>query len=394
MLKKNFGFVMPRFGSGIVGGEATLAGGLAKRLALEGHSVTVVATCAKDNRTWDNFFPVGSTVEDGIKVHRFPVDQRDLEKWIPLQIQISEGRSLTVQQQLVWIEESVNSKLLYKWLNQHAYSFDYLFFIPYLFGTTFWGSLLQQNKAILIPCLHDESYAYLEIIYHMFKSVKGCIFNAPSEQLLANRLYGKVSGGVVGLGFDSLPKTTWYPYFQEDFPYVLYLGRKETMKGVPLLLDLFCYYKSIRPSKLKLVIAGGGDFADLGRDSYLDRNDIIDITRVDEDQKQQLLKHAICLLQPSCMESFSIVIMEAWRHSTPVIVSGASEVMLQHVIESKGGLFFRDLHEFVGALDLFIKNSDIRVTLGNNGRRYVANTYSWSSVMDRLYQVIETIEAN
>ena len=107
--KKRYAFVPPRFGENIGGGAETLVASLASRLAARGDDIEVFTTCACDNRTWENIFPEGESFECGVKVRRFKVDERNLDIWIPLQIRISEGLRLSIDEQLEWMAHSVNS---------------------------------------------------------------------------------------------------------------------------------------------------------------------------------------------------------------------------------------------------------------------------------------------
>lgn len=383
---RRYAFVLPRFGEGIVGGAETLAGELARQLKLRGDHVEVWTTCARDNRTWENAFPPGKTEAFGVSVTRFLVDERNLDVWVPLQIRLADGMSLSLEDQFSWLENGVNSRQLYGHIANNASSFDAIFFAPYLFATTFWGSLVRPEKSWLIPCLHDEHYAYVESIASMFRKVGRCLFNALPEQELAERLYGPLVGAEVGMGFDTFEESylqTVRPYFSDSFPYLVYFGRKETGKNAQLLIDNFVGLKSqnLVPHDLKLVIAGGGSFSDLERDSVLLRGDIVDLAQVSEEEKQRLLRHAVALCQPSQMESFSIVLMEAWRAGTPVIVHADCPVTSGHVINSGGGLYFRSPEDFYGAARELIQNPALREALAQSGKDYVATRYSWETVL-------------
>jgi len=73
-------FVVPRFGRDVVGGAETLVRGLVTRALGPGDQATVATTCAVDHATWRNVLPAGESVEDGIRVLRFPVGARDAER--------------------------------------------------------------------------------------------------------------------------------------------------------------------------------------------------------------------------------------------------------------------------------------------------------------------------
>ena len=392
--RRKYGFVCPRFGEGVIGGEVTLIRELASHLVQKGNPVEIMTTCAKDNRTWENEYPEGKDVAYGINVSRFKVDERDLEAWIPRQINISEGMNLDIEDQLLWMQHSVNSSSLYRYILQVADDFDALFFIPYLFGTTFWGSLLRPDKSYLIPCLHDESYAYTDVVASMFRQVSGAIFNAEPEQELANRLYGTIRGGSVGMGFEP-PKDveSLTPYFEEDFPYIIYVGRKETGKNVHLLIDYFIEAKdsNLLPKELKLVVAGGGSFSDLNRPQALERGDVIDVERLSETDKRRLIKHSVALCQPSCNESFSIVLMEAWLLGVPVIVNADCEVTRYQVKRSGGGLYFCSAKEFGSVTNEIYTNKEMRNKMAEAGKQFVLTEYAWDAVIERFDKVMDEL---
>jgi len=223
-------FVIPRYAASIGGGAETLMRALAIELQASGKSVEVFATCALDHRTWDNHYPAGEVEEDGLKVHRFEVDERNLDIFIEKEQKIARGLPLSSAEQIVWLRNSVNSMALYQRLIERQDDFDFFFFAPYLFGTTFWGSMLLAKKSVLVPCLHDEGYAYLPIMRAMFRRVKGVMWNAEPEATLAKEIYRlpdlNNKGFAVGMGFKErltkrrniLPSKSYFLYSSETKP--------------------------------------------------------------------------------------------------------------------------------------------------------------------------------
>lgn len=394
--QRRFAFVVPRFGAGIAGGAETLIGGLARKLAERGDRVEVWTTCARDHRTWENEFPCGVSHEDGVLCRRFAVSPRNIDVWIKHQIAISQGIKPALEDQLDWLSQGVNSSGLYEQIALNAPFFDALFFGPYLFSTTFFGALIAPEKSVLIPCLHDESYAYLESLSSMFRQVRGAVFNAPAEGRLARELYGEIAGAHAGLGFELWPQSeieALTPYFKDNFPYLLYLGRKETGKNAQQLIDDFIVFKSSHAHRqdLRLVICGGGDFSDLMRPQALKRCDLIDLTAVSERDKRRLIRHCQVLVQPSRNESFSIVLMEAWLLGRPVLVNGLCPVTREHVLQSAGGLYYSSPAEFSAALDFLLESPELAYNLGQAGLEYVSREYSWQAVLRRFDQAVEEI---
>jgi glycosyltransferase involved in cell wall biosynthesis len=362
------------------------------RLAARGDRVDLLTTCARDNRTWANHYPSGEERIGELRVVRFPVDQRNLDAWVPVQCAIHEGKNVSYDDQLTWMQHSVNSSELYAHIAHHGEGYDAIFFGPYLFGTTMWGSQICPHKSVLIPCLHDEAYAYLDVISAMFRRVRGCLFNAEPEMHLARSLYGDIPGGVVGMGFDmpSLDEVERLaPLPDRPRPYIVYLGRKEMGKNVQVLVDFFCRAKDrgMLPPELQLVVLGGGSFSDLHRPQALQRDDVVDLPHADESDKQRLLRHALYLCQPSVNESFSIVLMEAWMVGTPVVVHGECPITKGHVVESGGGLYFSSAEDFIGVTQYMVQEGEKRLEFARLGRDYVAQSYSWSATLERFDQV-------
>jgi glycosyltransferase involved in cell wall biosynthesis len=215
---------------------------------------------------------------------------------------------------------------------------------------------------------------------------------------LARSIYGDIPGGVVGMGF-TFPTPaeveSLEPYFEDPFPYILYLGRKETGKNVHLLIDSFCEAKGegLIPDNVKLAILGGGSFEDLHRPEVLARGDVIDLPHVSERDKQRLLKYALYLCQPSTNESFSIVIMESWMMGTPVVVHANCAVTRHHVVESGGGLYFSSSQDLAGVTKYFLSDSRARSRHADAGARYVATEYAWSAVLRRFDKTLQSLSS-
>ncbi|MCB0324057.1 MAG: glycosyltransferase family 4 protein [Bdellovibrionales bacterium] len=381
-------FVLPRYGKSIGGGAETLAGEIARRYAQRNidrgvaPGVEVLTTCARDHRTWANYYEPSTVEEDNLVIRRFPVDERDLEKFIHAEIAVRDGRTLTLEEQLDWLAHSVNSRELYRYILAQGASFDALLFAPYLFATSFWGALIHPEKSILIPCLHDEPYAYFPVFQPLFRSVRGIICNAEPERTLVTNVFSGVDKerrtAVVGMGFDSEPLTADSESRQRT--HLLFSGRKETGKNLDLLLEWYRRYRESAPNPVDLVLIGAGEI------DFLDQlpEGVKDYGFVSEAEKLSLMRSALCLCQPSVNESFSIVLMEAWLQGTPVIVHADCAVTRHHAVVSGGGLYAGSAAEFSGAVRFLVDCPAQVEQLGAAGRRYVENEYNWTSVLRRF----------
>ena len=385
------GFVVPRYGAEIVGGAETLARGFALRLPQDRFAVEVLTTCARDHHTWKNAHPAGATEDGAVTVRRFPVSARDVGTFHQVQQRMSDGLPLELDDEIEWARGSVNSEELYAYVAAEHERFDALLFLPYLFGTTLLGTQLAPERSVLIPCLHDEPFAYLRLVSHMFRSVRGAIFNSAPERSLARRLFGTASDApVVGFGFDvPVPASDAVPALRSrygiDGDYLLYFGRKEGGKNLPLLLD---YFRDCRDAGrgLTLVVAGDGTIDPSSRP-----DGVVDLPRLDEDEKAAACAGALALCQPSVNESFSIVMMEAWLQGTPTLVNARSAVTRHHVALSNGGLYFDGPREFAAEVQYLRDERESAREMGRQGRDYVVEQYAWDRVVARFEHALDRL---
>jgi len=377
-------FVVPRYGGEIVGGAETLARGFAERLPADRYQVEVLTTCARDHHTWKNVLPPGEHELGGVLVRRFPVSPRDVVAFLAIQQRMSEGFPLDLEAELAWAAGGVNSEELYEFLARERDHYDVFLFLPYLFGTTLLGSQVDPDRSVLIPCLHDEPFAQLRVVAHLFRSVRGVLFNSAPERSLARRLFG-VSGEapVVGFGFDATASApgaaaSFRARYGIDGDYLLYFGRKEGGKNLPLLLECF---RACRDGgeDVSLVVAGDGSI-----DPATRLEAVVDLPRLSEAEKSAACAGALALCQPSTNESFSIVIMEAWLQATPVLVNASCPVTRHHVALADGGLYFDDVTSFAAEVRYLRRHRDHAGELGRQGRDYVLENYSWEQVVGRF----------
>ncbi|HMO17284.1 MAG TPA: glycosyltransferase [Oligoflexia bacterium] len=386
--------VLPRYGSSLGGGAETLVRELFLALnkdpfLLPYLSLEVLTTCAVDHRTWENALPAGPSEEDGILIRRFLVDDRNLEVFIGAEQKLNKGFQLSSSEQISWLENSVNSSALYEFLITEEKKYDLIFFAPYLFGTSFWGSQLVRDKAVLVPCLHDEAYAYLPVFRNLFRHVRGVMWNAAPEEELANNLYNipglRDKGIEVGMGFESSSSDVSRVHSPHPRPYILYSGRKETGKNLHYLIDCYEDYRSKSSDPFDFLIIGSGsiDF----------RNDlpsgVYDKGFVSENEKKIILSNASLFVQPSTNESFSIVLMEAWLEGTPVLVHSDCAVTTHHVRKSGGGYFFRSKQEFNDILTKIKNDPSESIIKGESGKKFVSEVYSWEAVKTRFLKGLQ-----
>ena len=384
-------FVCPRFAEGAtVGGAETLLRWQAERAAQAGRRVTFLTTCAKNHFTWANELPAGAKQVGPIAVHRFPVNEdRDIQAFLCVQTAITCGGPVSADDERMWIENSVNSRELCRYLETHLEDFDRVVAGPYLFGLTVAISRIAGPKFMLVPCLHDEGFARVGLIRRMFEAAGSIGFNAEPERALASRLYTLKPGrsAVIGMGIPSfdVPADEFARRRGLLEPYLIYSGRREGGKGTPLLMDYFALFRKRFDRPLKLLLTGSGE----AHPPASVRNDVIDLGFLPEEEKREAMAGAVAFCHPSVNESFSIVQLEAFMARTPALVHGMCEVTTFHCRQARAGLWFRTYPEFEESLLRLLDQPELRLALGEAGRRYVLERYTYEAVTRKLLDALD-----
>lgn len=388
---KKIGFVIPWYADGIPGGAEMELREVAGHLHSAGVRLEILTTCVREFASdWSrNYYKEGlDKTVNGITIRRFKVRKRDNEAFDAVNARLMAGNAIPPEEEDIFLREMVNSDALYEYIGAHHDEYSLFVFIPYMFGTTYNGAKICPYKSVLIPCFHDESYAYMSRFKELFPQTAGMIFNARPEAELAERLYGFSKSGtktiVMGIGMDTdiVPDPG---AFREKYgikeKFILYAGRKDEGKNVHTLIKYFAEYIKRHDTELKLVLIGGGEI-DLPAGLVLDKR-IIDLGFVDRQDKYNAQGAAEFLCQPSRNESFSLVIMESWLCGRPVLVHEDCAVTKNFVSESNGGLYFSNYFEFEACTDYIINNNDAAWLMGSNGKGYVKRNFDWDVIVDK-----------
>ena len=393
---KKIGFVIPWYSENIPGGAEMELRGLTTHLHESGVEVEILTTCVKEfSADWNrNHFKKGIEKVHGFTLRRFKVRKRDTAAFDAVNYKIMNGLPITAEEETTYVNESVNSPDLYKYMAEHKDEYSLFVFIPYMFGTTYNGMQVCPEKTVLIPCFHDEPYVYMDVYKPVFEKIAGIIYHAHPEYELANRIFDlkNVRQAVLGEGVYTELTSDGERFrnkygIKDDF--ILYAGRKDTGKMVHVLIKYFDEYKKRQSSKLKLVLIGGGK---IDMPEHLVRSgDIIDLGFIDIQDKYDAQAAALTLCQPSQFESFSLVIMESWLNRRPVMVNAKCEITRNFASVTNGGLYFDNYFEFEGALNYLVNHPDIADQMGENGRNYVLSNFAWDVIVERYMNFYKEI---
>ena len=180
--------------------------------------------------------------------------------------------------------------------------------------------------------------------------------------------------------------------FRIDGPFVLFVGRLASNKGLPALVDAFADLHHRDPTAyLVLVGADGGEQADVERRvRELGLTDRVRITGfvADESLLAAGFREARLFALPSQYEAFGLVLLESLAQGTPVIASRVGGIP-EFIEDGKAGRLIppEDATALAAAFRELWEDETTRVRWGTYGRDTVVPRYQWDRVVDSLQRV-------
>jgi glycosyltransferase involved in cell wall biosynthesis len=174
---------------------------------------------------------------------------------------------------------------------------------------------------------------------------------------------------------------------------ILYLGRISSLKGLDTLVKAFSLLR--KPNNYKLVLAGPDDgfsnslyqiIKQLGLDSK-----VFFAGTLDREQVLGTLNDASVVVYASLQEGFPLVPLEAGMMEKPVIVS--NHPSMDFVREGKYGLTveYGNVVQLKEALETLLENSALAKKLGQNGKKYVLDNFSWDVIARKIEDIYSQV---
>jgi glycosyltransferase involved in cell wall biosynthesis len=385
-------FVVQRYGADVTGGSEALARAVAERL-LPFHDVTVYTTCARDYVTWRNELAAGEREESGVRVLRFPVgEERDLAAFNAFAEPLY-ARARTHEEEIEFLRrQGPHAPSLVEALRAEKDRYAAVVFFTYLYYPTYWGLRAAPERSVLVPTTHDEPPLAFSIYREVFARARAFAFLTPAERELVRARFGTGDrpAAVAGMGVDPAGPADLAGFRARHAltgPYVLYAGRIDAGKGCAAMLGHHERYRREKKGAAELVLIGRLAMPEPRQEG------VRYLGFLSEEEKAAAMAGAVAVVCPSPYESLSIVLLEGLALGTPGLVNAGSAVLKEHCLRSNAGLFYADGDEYAEALDLLVRNEELRRTLGANGRRYVDAEYRWSVVLDRWRGLLAALSA-
>jgi glycosyltransferase involved in cell wall biosynthesis len=395
--------VVQRYGSSIIGGAETHARTLAQRLVGLGYRVEVFTTAASNYQSWSQDLPVGKNVENGVTVRRFSVNRRrspffSFYNLVGRAVAKIDGGMTTPRSQSrlnqafekAWIQaQGPETPELLVALDEECRSgryqsvlfFSYLYY-PTLLGLPKLAEMRDRPRLFIVPTAHPELPFNFFHTKQLLQAADGILANSAAEEALITSIFPQVAAkiSVIGIGVDDPLKSS--PLSTEDtvflqkvtqYPYALYLGRISRGKGIPTLLKAFKRLLAQKAeNKLHLVLAGEEEV----NCQHFEDPSIIYTGPVSAALRDALIVKATVVVNPSPLESLSMVALEAMLAQKPLLLNAACAV-------------FRDYGRFPG-VTLFANEFELEKLLQKDWRKtvnmhearsWVTARYSWEIIL-------------
>ena len=381
-------FVVQRYGLEIAGG-AEYHCRLIAELLRDHAEVQIFTTCALDYVEWNNHYPEGDTVLNGVRVKRFAVGrQREILHFAKLSERLQDPAHTRADEE-AWMDgqgpycPALRDHVL-RALDERR--FDAVIFFSYRYWTTCRTLRPSRTPCVLAPTAEDDGLYRLDLFRPQFEAADQIAFNSVEErQMLETALGRSLHGDIVGVG-SALPSEMNAEAFREKFgisgPFLLYVGRIDLNKGCPELFDFFLRYRRETGSALRLVLIGRA-LLELPKDEA-----VLPLGFLEDADKWNGLAACLALAIPSRLESLSMATLEAFFAERPVVANGVCAVLRGQCRRSSGGLYYTNYDEFREVLDTLSGDASLRVSMGRSAHAYFEQHYAWPVILEKYLKLI------
>jgi phosphatidylinositol alpha-mannosyltransferase len=177
-------------------------------------------------------------------------------------------------------------------------------------------------------------------------------------------------------------------------PHVVFIGRNEPRKGLPVLLRAWPEVARRTGARLRVVGADPLSVRWLLRREGLEAPNVDLLGSIPEEPLTEELLSASVLAAPSIgRESFGMVLTRAFGCATPVVASDIEGYRDVATPDSSVLVPPGDERALAEALIAVLEDDARRAALGAAGRRLVEEKYSWERIAGRLVEIYEELAA-
>ena len=362
----------------LVGGTQTVVKELANRLCQRGHDVGIFTMYVK--KSGEVEWKMEEVFEQGIKVIRWPM--RHISKKNGYLSRI--GKKFF---NILFIPKSGFYKIIREYDILQFYDVNDLTF-------PFFSLLSNIPKVFFCATLAERFSFYKEnILPRTILRKSADIFlvsNENTRKLLLELGIEEERTFSLNYGVDG---EKYHPDFKKkENDLLLFVGAFEERKGVHVLLEAL----RLINQPIRLVLAGPTrdeiyssgllkKVSELNKDTF---HKIKFLNYLDEESLIDYYQKASILICPSLAEEFGIVAIEALACGTPVVASrtGGLAFAIKHgehgFLTSPG-----NPEELASAIELLLRDSELRIKFGKEGSSYILKNNSWDTIAKELEEI-------
>ncbi len=180
----------------------------------------------------------------------------------------------------------------------------------------------------------------------------------------------------------------------------LFLGRLHSKKGIDNLIE--AWFKANTNDWCLYIV--GPDEMDYTQKIQMRNAQCVNVKKhiivensIFGSAKEDLLNSCTVFILPSFSEGLPMAVLEAWAHGLPVLMT--AECNLNEGFQNDCAIEIKPtIDSIMQGLELFCNMDMARISeMGENGRKLVANHYTWensASKLSKLYNILEKDEIN
>ncbi len=268
------------------------------------------------------------------------------------------------------------------------------------------ASIRKKKNFVVTPFLHYEISDFtLPYVKKMLNDASAVIAVTNKEAQViksfgvnSNKIY------VIPLGIDlNLYNENYRSEFREKYDigddfFAILIPRKSKSKGTFDTLEAILKLSRIE-HKLVLILLDKDpvgyekELLDRYKQSLKDLNvKVLDLGYISNNMLRMAFMGSDVLVEPSTVDSFGYVYLEAWASNIPVIAADSGAI--SEVVNDKlNGLLVQpgNVEDIVRAIRHLILNPDFRILLAKNGRKKVEDIYNIANMAKKTLQVYQEL---
>jgi len=384
----------------LVGGAERLLQSVSERLVARGHDVTVLTFDCATLRDFHSKTGAGLPRDErinGVRVVRVKPGGGPMvraQRWVGRQRGGWRVSSLFFGPDLWPFDQPNGAGTLLPLAQIPA---DVITSVNWYFGAAYWvcrPRLFRSTPRVAIPVAHIEcEWARNPMFPRLLSNCDGVIVMTDAERdFIAARGGRDVTVAGCGVDADRFARRDGSAIRARHSicgrPVVGFVGRQDTTKGVPTLIEAMRSVWRHVPDAV-LLLAGQSAHRDSAVTTGLaslpaeHRANVVLIDDFADSELPSIMDACDVLTLPSIEESFGLVMIEAWACGKPVI--GADIASTRCIIDSGvDGLTVKpfDAPDLAAKILELLTDPEKRASFGERGRRKVIARYTWDRVTD------------